>query len=138
MTHSSWNTVQIRSAFVAMLIAVTAVPVTSFAAEFEQCGKASWYKLRGKTASGEQADPGGLTAAHRVLPFGTMVTVTNLANGRSVTVRINDRGPFAKGRVIDVTQAAAQKLGFIQKGIAHVKIAGPAPKSGKLPPDNCQ
>jgi rare lipoprotein A len=66
----------------------------------------------GKTASGESFSPGKLTAAHRSLPFGTMVRVTNLRNGRTVMVRINDRGPFGKGRIIDVTPAAAQQLGF--------------------------
>src|ERR1700675_3879896 len=66
----------------------------------------------GKTASGESFSPGKLTAAHRSLPFGTMVRVTNLRNGRTVMVRINDRGPFGKGRIIDVTPAAAAQLGF--------------------------
>ncbi|QFT28862.1 MULTISPECIES: septal ring lytic transglycosylase RlpA family protein [Stappiaceae] len=90
---------------------------------FTQCGKASWYKLGGTTASGEPANPNGLTAAHRTLPFGTMVEVTNLSNGKSVTVRINDRGPYSKGRVIDVTYAAAKKLGFIRKGITKVHVS---------------
>src|SRR6202790_5769571 len=66
----------------------------------------------GKTASGESFSPGKLTAAHRSLPFGTMVRVTNLRNGRTVMVRINDRGPFTKGRIIDVTAAAAAELKF--------------------------
>lgn len=91
---------------------------------FLQCGKASWYKLTGKTASGEKADPKGMTAAHRTLPFGTLVEVTNLANGQTVTVRINDRGPFSKNRVIDVTLAAAQQLKFVKQGITNVKITG--------------
>nr|WP_319387575.1 septal ring lytic transglycosylase RlpA family protein [uncultured Roseibium sp.] len=89
---------------------------------FQQCGKASWYKLGGTTASGERANPQGLTAAHRTLPFGTLVDVTNLSNGKTVTVRINDRGPFAKGRVIDVTLAAARQLGFVNKGITKVHV----------------
>jgi len=105
---------------------------------FQQCGKASWYKLGGTTASGEKADPKGLTAAHRTLPFGTLVNVTNLANGKSVTVRINDRGPFAKGRVIDVTWAAAKKLGFVRKGITRVSVIGPDAKSGEKHKYNCQ
>jgi rare lipoprotein A len=66
----------------------------------------------GKTASGELFAPGKLTAAHRTLPFGTMVRVTNTRNGRIVIVRINDRGPFNKGRIIDLTPAAARQLGF--------------------------
>ena len=73
-----------------------------------ESGMASVYAYFGsKTASGERANPGGLTAAHRTLAFGTHVRVTNRRNGRSVTVRINDRGPFVRGRVIDVTPAAA-------------------------------
>jgi rare lipoprotein A len=66
----------------------------------------------GKTANGEMFVPSKLTAAHRTLPFGTMVRVTNLRNGRTVIVRINDRGPFTKGRIIDVTPAAAAELKF--------------------------
>ena len=65
---------------------------------------------------------GALAAAHRTLPFGTQVKVQNLGNGRAVVVRINDRGPFVRGRVIDVTRAAAQELGFIGNGIARVKL----------------
>jgi rare lipoprotein A len=105
---------------------------------FVQCGKASWYNLRGTTANGEQADPNKLAAAHPSLPFGTLATVTNLKNGKSVVVRINDRGPFVKRRIIDVTQAAAQKLGFVQQGIARVKVTSAAPLAGKNTPDNCQ
>ena len=95
-------------------------------------GKASVYgggRHRGsRTANGEQVQPGLLTAAHRTLPFGTAVRVTNLRNGRSVVVRINDRGPFIRGRVIDVTPAAARALGF--SGLAAVSlavVAGAAP-----------
>jgi rare lipoprotein A len=73
-----------------------------------------------KTASGERANPAALTAAHRTLRFGTHVRVTNKRNGRSVTVRINDRGPFVRGRVIDVTPAGARALGF--SGLAPVKL----------------
>jgi peptidoglycan lytic transglycosylase len=86
-----------------------------------QSGLASVYSYRGgRTASGERAHPSGLTAAHRSLPFGTKVKVTNRRNGRSVVVRINDRGPFIRGRVIDVTPAAARSLGF--SGIAPVAL----------------
>lgn len=84
-------------------------------------GIASIYGYGGsKTASGEFARPGGLTAAHRSLPFGTMVRVTNHRNGHSVVVRINDRGPFIRGRVIDVTPAGARALGF--SGLAPVSL----------------
>ena len=86
-----------------------------------QSGVAAIYSYRGgKTASGETSRPGALTAAHRTLPFGTMVRVTNKHNGRSVVVRINDRGPFGRGRVIDVTPAAAGRLGF--SGITPVSL----------------
>jgi rare lipoprotein A len=85
-------------------------------------GMASVYGYGGsKTASGERAHPGGLTAAHRSLPFGTKVSVTNRRNGRSVVVRINDRGPFVRGRVIDLTPAGARALGF--SGLAPVTLA---------------
>ena len=83
-------------------------------------GIASVYS-GGHTASGEYASAGGLTAAHRTLPFGTMVRVTNQSNGRSVVVRINDRGPFVRGRVIDLTPAGARALGF--SGLAPVTLA---------------
>jgi rare lipoprotein A len=82
-----------------------------------------------RTASGERMDPNRLTAAHRTLPFGTRVRVTNLDNGRRVVVRINDRGPFKKGRVLDVTPAAARQLGFADAGLAHVRLD----VLGKLP-----
>ena len=91
--------------------------------QFHERGKASWYgaELQGhKTASGERFDMGKLTAAHRTLPFGTGVCVRNLATNRQVVVRINDRGPFVAGRVIDLTPAAAQALGF--SGLAQVTL----------------
>jgi rare lipoprotein A len=85
-----------------------------------QVGIASVYS-GGRTANGETAAPSHLTAAHRSLPFGTMVRVTNRSTGRSVVVRINDRGPFVHGRVIDVTPAAAHQLGF--SGLAPVALS---------------
>lgn len=84
-----------------------------------QSGIASVYS-GGLTADGERARASGLTAAHRTLPFGTLVRVTNDRTGRSVVVRINDRGPFVRGRVIDVTPAGAHALGF--SGLAHVTL----------------
>ena len=84
-----------------------------------QSGVASVYS-GGLTANGEHASPGGLTAAHRTLPFGTRVLVTNQRTGRSVVVRINDRGPFVRGRIIDVTPAAAHELGF--SGVTPVTV----------------
>lgn len=88
-------------------------------------GEASWYGpgfFGNRTASGEVLRPGTLTAAHRNLPFGTMVRVTNLSNGRSTVVRINDRGPFHGRRVIDLAHGAAQQLGLTASGIADVKL----------------
>jgi rare lipoprotein A len=89
-------------------------------------GMASYYgkELAGnRTASGERFNPSHLTAAHRTLPFGSMVRVTNVANGDSVVVRINDRGPFSHGRVIDVSHAAAREIGMHRSGTARVKLA---------------
>jgi len=85
-------------------------------------GMASFYKYEGRTASGEQFKPSELTAAHRTLPFGTRLRVTNVATGQSVTVRINDRGPFIPGRVVDVSHSAAKELGLIDRGITKVKL----------------
>jgi peptidoglycan lytic transglycosylase len=94
----------------------------SIATTQAETGIASVYAYAGgKTASGERANPGALTAAHRTLPFGSTVKVTNKTNGRSVVVRINDRGPFTRGRIIDVTPAAARQLGF--GGLARVTLS---------------
>lgn len=87
-----------------------------------QCGKASWYSMGSKTASGERMNASALAAAHRSLPFGTQVRVENLNNGKSVVVRINDRGPFAGGRVIDLTRGAAERIGMVRSGVAPVKV----------------
>ena len=88
-------------------------------------GLASYYgeALRGhRTASGERFDPDALTAAHRSLAFGTCMRVENAGNGRSVRVRVNDRGPFVKGRIVDVSQAAARALDFLREGVARVRL----------------
>jgi rare lipoprotein A len=85
-------------------------------------GIASFYKYESKTASGEQFNPNELTAAHRTLPFGTRLRVTNVATGQSVIVRVNDRGPFIPGRVVDVSHSAAEVLGMIDRGITKVKL----------------
>lgn len=86
-----------------------------------ETGRAAYYR-GGRTASGEVSGPNGYTAAHRTLPFGTKVLVTNMTNGRSVTVRINDRGPYGRGRIIDVSTAAARELGMIGSGTARVRV----------------
>jgi rare lipoprotein A len=85
-------------------------------------GVASFYSHGQQTANGERFNPNELTAAHRSLPFGTKVRVTNLNNGQSVTVRINDRGPYVAGRSIDVSHSAAQSLGMVGQGVAKVKM----------------
>ncbi len=111
--------------FLALVCASLACALQSASAErviAVQCGKASWYELRGRTASGEMNNPEAMTGAHRSLPFGTKVKVTNRANGKSVIVRINDRGPFVKGRVVDVSRRAAVLLGFKNKGVTRVRI----------------
>lgn len=88
-------------------------------------GAASWYgaKFHGRlTASGERFDMNRLTAAHRTLPFGTRIRVINKANGKAVVVRVNDRGPFAGKRIIDLSRKAAQAIGMVRRGVGKVKI----------------
>jgi rare lipoprotein A len=99
-------------------------PVGSVKQALQRAGEglASFYGSDQQTASGERFNPRAMTAAHRTLPFGTKVRVTNLRSGRTVTVRINDRGPFIPGRVIDLSQAAAEELGIVGRGIAKVKL----------------
>ena len=91
----------------------------------EEVGIASYYGRAHdgrRTASGEVFDMHQMTAAHRTLPFGTRVRVTNLANGKQTVVRINDRGPFRRGRIIDLSLAAARRLGIVGRGIAKVRV----------------
>jgi rare lipoprotein A len=107
------------------LLAGCASSSTRSSANAPATGVASYYadKYHGRTtASGERFDMNDLTAAHRTLAFGTRVRVTNRANGRSVVVRINDRGPFVKGRVIDLSLAAARKLDMVDAGLAEVEL----------------
>jgi rare lipoprotein A len=85
-------------------------------------GLASFYSEGARTASGEKFDANELTAAHPTLPFGTRLRVTNVATGRSVTVRVNDRGPYVAGRVVDVSYSAADALGMVGRGVAKVKL----------------
>jgi rare lipoprotein A len=103
---------------VAFTIILSALVSTARA---EQC-KASYYQHGTRTASGEHFNPGGLTAAHRSYPFGTRLHVTNPATGRSVVVRINDRGPFVRGRCLDLARGAAEVIGMIGQGTAMVTI----------------
>ena len=102
---------------------------------FTQSGQGSYYadKFAGRaTASGVTYRPGRLTAAHNTLPFGTRIKVTNVRNGRSVKVVVNDRGPHVKGRIVDVSKRAARKLGLLEAGVVPVqlKVVGTAPATG--------
>ena len=87
-----------------------------------QIGMASYYRHGQRVASGGRFDPKAMTAAHKTLPFGTRVRVTHLGNGRSVDVRINDRGPFIAGRIIDLTLAAAGVIGMTGSGVARISM----------------
>ncbi|WP_117193070.1 septal ring lytic transglycosylase RlpA family protein [Rhizobium terrae] len=109
-----------RSTFAAASIAAFATLGSAQANAASGCGHASWYAMGTKTASGERMNASLMTAAHRSLPFGTKVLVTNKRNGKSVVVRINDRGPFIRGRVLDVSKAAAKDIGMVSSGTAQV------------------
>ena len=117
-------------AFAAILLAVPApdTHVPSQAVEapaWTQNGKVSWYGpgFQGRqTANGEIFDTNEMTMAHRSLAFGSKVRVTNLDNGRSIIVRVNDRGPYVGGRIADLSHAAASRLGFVEDGVVHARI----------------
>lgn len=104
--------------------ATTAVP--QFEVRSTQTGKASWYSVKTnygtRTASGQRLSNTAATAAHKTLPMGTRVRVTNTTNGKSEVVTINDRGPYIRGRIIDVTIGCAERLGFRGRGVAPVKV----------------
>jgi rare lipoprotein A len=114
---------------IGVILAVTliwlALPYRAHAAPFHQCGIASWYGTESgtRTANGERFPTREATAAHKTLPFGTIVTVTDQRTGRSIRVRINDRGPFVKGRIIDLSPAARRGLGM--DGLSQVCIRAP-------------
>lgn len=105
---------------------------------YKAIGEASWYGpgfAGRRTASGERFNPKALTAAHKTLPFGTTVQVTNRDNGKSVVVRINDRGPYVRGRLIDLSRAAAERINITGPGTAHVEmLALVGPEDKKSPP----
>ena len=118
--ESALNNVRLIGLLIAMIqVASFIIPVAQAGA---QSGIASVYSTESgsRTASGVRLNPGALTAAHRSLPFGSKVRVTNRSNGRSVVVTVNDRGPFVRGRIIDVTPAGARALGF--SGLAQVTV----------------
>ena len=110
--------------FAAVAIAAFTAPVAIDGAAHAQSwtGKASFYSHGSRTASGARFNPGAMTAAHRTLPFGSRLRVTNLANQRSVLVTVNDRGPFIGGRILDLSAGAATVIGMRQSGVAQVHI----------------
>ncbi|MDI1262514.1 MAG: septal ring lytic transglycosylase RlpA family protein [bacterium] len=103
-------------------VAATRKQSPSASRETVSHGVASFYTEGTKTASGEKFDTTQMTAAHPTLPFGTRLRVTDVGSGKSVTVRVNDRGPFVPGRVVDVSYSAASALGMVGKGVANVKL----------------
>lgn len=121
-----------KSIILAAAVVVTlATPVSA-----KVCGGASWYSLPGnRTANGERMNPSAFTAAHKTLKFGTRLAVTNMRNGKTVIVRINDRGPFIRGRVLDLSKAAAKQIGMISSGHAQVcfRDGGKVAKTKRLP-----
>jgi rare lipoprotein A len=111
-----------RRTFVRVLACVLCVMFGGVSLAEAQVGMASYYKSGKRTANGERFNPMGYTAAHRTLRFGTKVRVTNLRTGRSVIVRINDRGPFIRGRIIDLSYGAARAVGLHHSGVAKVRM----------------
>jgi rare lipoprotein A len=110
--------------FAAVVSAAFTAPVAFDGAAHAESwtGKASYYSHGARTASGARFNPGAMTAAHRTLPFGSRLRVTNLANQRSVLVTVNDRGPFSGGRILDLSAGAANVIGMRQSGVARVHI----------------
>jgi len=123
-SHGRWSATGV-GLLLALLAAGCATARPMMAGAPRQIGIASYYGREHdgrRTASGERFDMGEMTAAHRTLPFGTRVRVTNLGNGRQVVVTINDRGPWKKGRIIDVSYGAAKQLGLVGPGTARVRV----------------
>jgi rare lipoprotein A len=102
--------------------AILAVLVLATPAQALTTGWASFYQTGLLTANGEHFKPMGLTAAHRSLPFGTILKVTNISTGKSVTVRVNDRGPFIRGRILDLSLGAAKAIGLGSAGVAKISF----------------
>ena len=110
---------------ITVVAVIGAIVLWQVAGPYYEVGIASWYGpgFQGNhTANGEIYDMNGISAAHKTLPFGTIVRVVDLDTGKSIVVRINDRGPFIEGRIIDLSKGAAEKLGIVDKGIAHVGL----------------
>ncbi len=114
-----------RACLIASVVTITSMVFAAPSYAHQLSGSASWYggKFHGRTtANGERYDMHKLTAAHKTLPFGTKVKITNQRNGETVVVRINDRGPYAGRRIIDLSRAAADKIGMLRSGVAPVKV----------------
>jgi rare lipoprotein A len=105
-----------------IFISAIAALFLAIPAQAANIGMASFYKTGRLTANGERFQPLGLTAAHRKLPFGTKLKVTNLKNGKSVLVRVNDRGPFIRGRILDLSLGAAKVIGLNKSGVAKISF----------------
>jgi rare lipoprotein A len=122
---AGWFECLVTSLLIAVIMGCVSQPAPVHKPTFEAVGMASYYgrNFQGRrTASGERYNMYALTAAHPALAFGTRVEITNLKNGRKVRVRINDRGPFRKGRIIDLSYAAAKKIGMLTRGVVKVRI----------------
>jgi rare lipoprotein A len=118
---------------------VTYYPLSSVSSDYEETGIASWYGKdfhNRSTASGEKFDMYGFTAAHRTLPMPTYISVVNLDNNKSVVVKVNDRGPFSKGRILDLSYAAAEKLDMLDSGTAKVRITVLSESTERLRTEN--
>ena len=130
----------LRRACIVIIISHFSFLITHSSAQ-TQTGKASYYALKftgRKTASGERMHHDSLTCAHRTYPFGTMLKVTNPANGKSVIVRVTDRGPYVKGRIIDLSARAAREIGIIAQGIAPVIVERHHPAIIPFKPDDIE
>jgi rare lipoprotein A len=115
--HDQNQELSMSKVFAGLVAALLFASVSAEAAT----GVASFYKTGAVTANGERYNPNGLTAAHPKLPFGTMLKVTNLRNGKSVVVRVNDRGPFVKRRILDLSYGAAKQIGLTKRGVGKIK-----------------
>jgi rare lipoprotein A len=116
------NLPPVETIFTQGLIEENIVPIVETRPISTYTARASWYQMGRVTANGERYNPDGLTVAHRRYPFGTVIRLTNPTNGRSVIVRVNDRGPFIRGRDFDVSRGAARQLDFIDRGVVNLVV----------------
>jgi rare lipoprotein A len=121
-SRSDWSAPARQTSLLRIKHRHTDVATTGSLPQGGSVGVASFYTEGERTANGERINPNALTAAHPTLPFGTHLRITSVASGRSVVVRVNDRGPFLKGRAVDVSYSAAKQLGITERGVAKVKM----------------